>query len=53
MEKPMQDIFNNYHNRRRPIYGHRPLSLKIPNVEFDFDVKFSMYLYMLTKCVRR
>ena len=30
--------------------GHRPLSLKIPNVEFDLGVKFSMYLYMLTKC---
>ena len=32
------------------LFGHRPLSLKIPNVKFDFDEKFSMYLYMLTKC---
>ena len=29
--------------------GHRPLSLKIPNVEFDFDVKFSTLLFPLLK----
>ena len=30
--------------------SNRPLSLKIPNVKFDFDVKILMYVYMLTKC---
>ena len=31
------------------ISGHRPLSLKIPNVKFDFDVKFLTLLYPLLK----
>ena len=29
--------------------GHGQLSLKVPNIEFDFDVRFSMYLYLLAK----
>ena len=29
--------------------GRGQLSLKVPNIEFNFDVGFSMYLYLLTK----
>ena len=29
--------------------GHGQISLKVPNIKFDFDVRFLMYLYLLTK----
>ena len=29
--------------------GHGHISLKVPNIKFDFDVRFLMYLYLLTK----
>ena len=29
--------------------GRVQLSLKVPNIEFDFDVRFLMYLHLLTK----
>ena len=29
--------------------GCGQLSLKVPNIEFDFDVRFLTYLYLLTK----
>ena len=29
--------------------GRGQLSLRVPNIEFYFDGRFSMYLYLLTK----
>ena len=31
-----------------PLKGLGQLSMKVPKIKFDFDVRFSKYLYLLT-----
>ena len=31
------------------LFGRGQLSLQVPNMEFDFNVRLLMYLYLLTK----